>query len=125
MGRVVRCLDTYALVEIAEGNKKFTHYLTTDFVIPEPTLAEFYGVILRGKDQHAADYWLGRLTSYRMPVDIETTIEAVRFRRAHRKAKLSFFDAVGYLFALKNRFPFVTGVKEFENLENVEFRKTS
>lgn len=44
---IKKYLDTYALIEIYLGNKKFTIYLDEDFVINDLTLAEFYGILLR------------------------------------------------------------------------------
>lgn len=123
MAAVKKCMDTYALVEIAEGNPKFVKYLTAEFVVTDLTLAEFFGVLLRDKGQETADYWYKILEVYAIPVHREGLIEAVEFRHAHRKADLSFFDAVGCIFALRFGYPFVTGDKEFEHLPGVEFVK--
>jgi len=119
----VKCLDTYALAEIYEGNQKFIKYLESPFVIADLTLAEFYSVLLRDKDENAADLWYNKLVTYTQPVLMRLLIEAVKFRYKHRKLGISFFDAAGYVFALRNGFKFVTGDKEFEKLENVEFVK--
>lgn len=53
----------------------------------------------------------------------ELPVGEVGFRYEHRKSDISLFDAVGYVFALKKGHPFVTGDKEFEHLEGVEFKK--
>lgn len=116
-------MDTYALVEIAEGNPRFAPYMKEEFVITDLTLAEFYGVLLRDKNEDTADYWYQIFEPYSVPVEILLLIEAVKFRHEHRKADISFFDAVGYIFSLKKGFVFVTGDKEFEKFSNVEFRK--
>jgi predicted nucleic acid-binding protein len=120
---VKRCLDTYALVEIYLGNEKFVHYLNSDFLITDLTLAEFYGVLLREYGVSEADYWIKKLERYSLTVDKLILVEAVKFRYENRKAKISFFDAVGYMFSILKGFKFVTGDKEFENFKNVEFRK--
>ena len=119
----IRCLDTYALVEISNGNREFVKYLDLDFVITDVTLAEFYGAILRNYDVRTADYWFKKLESYSVGVDKFIFMEAVKFRYKHRKSKISFFDAVGYIFSLENGYLFVTGDKEFENFEGVDFKK--
>lgn len=118
-----RCLDTYALVEIAKGNNVFAEYLRKDIIIPKPTLAEFYGVVLREQGEKMAEFWFQKLSSYCQTVDLKTLIEAVKFRYEHKKKNISFFDAVGYIFAIRNNLLFVTGDKEFEHFKNVEFRK--
>ena len=116
-------MDTYALVEIAEGNSKFAKYLKLDFVVTDLTLAEFFGVLLRDKNQETAEYWYQIFEPYAVPVDKAILIEAVKFRYEHRKADISFFDAVGYVYAIKHGYPFVTGDKEFEDFSGVEFVK--
>ncbi len=123
MDEIKRCLDTYALVEIALNNQKFASYLSSEFVINDITFAEFYSILLREEGEKTANYWYKKLERYSLPVTKEMLIEAVRFRQIHKKTGISFFDAVGYIFSLKNRYLFVTGDKEFEHFPNVEFKK--
>ncbi len=120
---VKKCLDTYALMEIIEGNKKFLEYINSIFVITDITLAEFYGVLLRKKGEQTADYWFKKFERYSLAVNKNILIKAIKFRYEHRKQDISFFDAVGYISSIENGFSFVTGDKEFEHILNVEFRK--
>ncbi len=119
----IKCLDTYALIEIKLGNPKFKDYADFNFVIPDLTLAEFYSVIFREEGEEIADYWFKKIEKYSISVEKEILIEAVKFRQKHKKSNLSFFDAVGYIFSLKKGYKFVTGDKEFEKLKGVEFVK--
>lgn len=119
----MKCLDTYALVEIVRENPNFAQYLNQDFVITDLTLAEFYGVLLRDDSEELAELWFRKLEINAVPVDREILREAVRFRYEYRKVGISLFDAVGYVFSLKKGLIFVTGDKEFERFSNVEFRK--
>ncbi len=123
MVEIKKCLDTYALVEISKNNPRFAEYLDCDFILTDLTLAEFYLVLMREEGERVADYWFKKLGRYSLPVSKEILIEAVKFRHVNKKQRISFFDAVGYIFAVKNGYRFVTGDKEFENLSNVEFRK--
>lgn len=123
MVEIKRCLDTYALVEIANGNPAFVSYLNKEFVITDLTLAEFYAVLLREYNEKTADYWHKKLEHYSVTADKTVLIEAIKFRYEHRKSKISLFDAVGYIFSLRNGYIFVTGDKEFEDFKNVEFKK--
>ncbi len=123
MVEIKKCLDTYALVEIYQGNPKFSGYLLADFVICDLILAEFYGILLRKKGLDEAELWLKKLSNYAIPVSREILIEAVKFRHENRKTNISFFDAVGYIFSIKNGCFFVTGDKEFKDFPNVEFKK--
>lgn len=118
-----KCLDTYALIEIKLGNPKFDRYLDIDFVITDITLAEFYSVLLREEDEKTADYLYKKFSSRSAPVDKIILKESVKFRHENKKTGLSFFDAVGYIFSIRNECLFVTGDKEFEDMENVEFVK--
>ncbi len=123
MVEVRRCLDTYALVEIAKGNAKFSEYINSNFILTDLTLAEFYSVLLREEGDKVADYWFKKLERYSISASKNILIEAIKFRYSNRKSGISFFDSVGYIFALKNGYYFVTGDKEFENFPNVEFKK--
>lgn len=123
MVEIKRCLDTYALIEIYLGNEKFAEYLNVEFVINDLTLAEFYGVLMKEYGDGEAELWLKKLERYSIGVSRKILMEAIKFKYENRKRDVSFFDAVGYIFSLKNGYYFVTGDKEFENLPNVEFRK--
>ena len=123
MVEIRKCLDTYALIEISNGNSKFVGYLDSDFVITDLTLVEFYSVILREYNEQTADYWFKKLEQYSVSVEKSILKEAVKFRYENRKSNISFFDAVGYIFSIKKGYLFVTGDKEFENFKNVEFKK--
>jgi len=117
----VRSLDTYALVEIAEGNSKFTHFLQEKFVINDITLTEFYYLLYRGYGLKTAEYWNKKLNPFAQPVSRLVLFQAVRFRVDNKKSNLSFFGCVGYIFARENNLLFVTGDKEFKDLNGVEF----
>lgn len=123
MVEMKRCLDTYALIEISKGNPKFVAYLDSEFVITDLTLVEFYSVILREYDEKTAEYWFKKLERYAVSADKLILKEAVKFRYENKKSDISFFDAVGYVFSIKKGYFFVTGDKEFENFEGVEFKK--
>ncbi len=118
-----KCLDTYALIEITEGNANFSQYLAEEFVITDTTLAEFYSVLLREDGKQTAEYWFRKLTPYSVHVTKIILKEAILFRHKHKKEKISFFDAVGYIYAKTYNYPFVTGDRQFKSKENVEFRQ--
>ncbi len=119
----MKCLDTYALIEIHDENPNFLGYMNQEFVVPEIVMAEFYSVILRDYNEKTADYLLEKFKGYVVPVNFKIMIKAVKYRHENKKQNLSFFDCVGYIFAIENNMKFVTGDKEFRNKENVEFIK--
>lgn len=115
------CLDTYVLVEINNGNPKFVDLLDKDTVITDLTMAEFYADLYRNYNEKTADYWHKKLSIFCKPVSRDILIKAVKFRIENRQKHLSFFDCVGYIYALENNMKFVTGDKEFKNREGVLF----
>lgn len=119
----MKCLDTYALVEIHDQNPKFLPLLQEDIIITDITMAEFYTVLYREYGRLTADHWDRKLQFFCRPVSKEILIKAVQFRVDSRQKSLSFFDAVGYTFACENNMDFVTGDKEFEQMKNVQFMK--
>ena len=119
----MKCLDTYVLVEINNGNPKFAALLSEDVVITDLTFAEFYGDLLRRYDKKSADYCHTKLEAFCRAVSREILLKAIAYRIEHAKENLSFFDCVGYIFSLENNFRFVTGDKAFEYKEGVNFIK--
>jgi len=117
------CLDTYALVEINNGNPNFAEILTEDIAIPDTTMAEFYANMYNKYDEKTADYWHKKFGSFCKSVSREILIKAVKFRIDNKKKNLSFFDCVGYMYSLENNMQFVTGDKEFKNMKGVLFIK--
>lgn len=117
----MKCLDTYALVEIHDGNPKASGLLNEDAVITDLTVAEFYGHLYRKHGAATADYWHRKLSFLCKPVKREIMVKAMKLRIENRKQNLSFFDCAGYIFAIENGMAFVTGDKEFKKMEGVEF----
>lgn len=117
------CFDTYALMEIARDNPIFTKFNREPFVIADITLAEFYGVMLREFNGQTADYWFSKMSPFAQQTPKELLRAAVKFRYENKAKNLSFFDAVGYIFAVKNGHKFLTGDKEFEGLPDILFVK--
>ena len=119
----LKYLDTYALVEVSRGNQKFSKYSQEEFITSDITLAEFYGVLLREFNEKTAEYWLHKLRPYSEEVYLDVLIKAVTLKRQLKETKLSFFDAVGYIFSKERGAVFVTGDEDFKNMNNVEFVK--
>ncbi|MEK6961554.1 MAG: PIN domain-containing protein [Nanoarchaeota archaeon] len=121
----MRCLDTYALIAVADGDEAFARFINEDFVVPSTTLAEFYWVMLRDLGKDIADGWISVISPYAVDVDSALLLEAVRYRSARRKDNVSFFDAVGYVYSKQEKFLFVTGDEAFRGEAGVEFVKSS
>ena len=87
----MKCLDTYALVEINNGNPEFAALLSENIVITDLTFAEFYGDLLRRYDKKTADYWHTKLAAFCRAVSREILLKAIAYRIEHAKENLSFF----------------------------------
>ncbi len=119
----MKYLDTYALVEIHNGNPEAEKYLEENAVVGDLTMAEFYYVLYKKYDEKTADYWHRKLSFLVEKIPIEAMIEGVKFRYDNKEEEYSFFDAVGYKYARKEDMTFVTGGKEFKGREGVEIMR--
>ena len=116
--------DTYALAEIIFGNKNFGPFVTnTSIITTRFHLMELHYSILSKWNEQAADFYYQFYLPYVVEIPDQIIVAASRFRHRHKKSKLSYIDYIGYIYAKSLHVPFLTGDKEFRNLENVEFVK--
>lgn len=114
--------DTYVLVEILRNNKNYEKYLESKIIINDFIFAEFCYVLFRDnvKDAEGFLYPLSQKIVHAKP---ETIKEAMKFRLKNKKKNLSMPDCISYIMAEKAGIRFLTGDKEFEGMNNVEFVK--
>ena len=115
--------DTYAVIEIASGSPLYARFVNE---VPSMTifnLVEIYYSALNNLDEQKADEIYEKYSCCVVRVTDEIIKEAMKFRKKNKKRDLSYADCVGYICALKNDLIFLTGDKEFENFDNVEFIK--
>ncbi len=114
--------DTYAIMEVIQGNSKYEHFLDSKIIINDFIFAELCYNLLKdntkGKEEYIKKY--SQFISYPSSEVIE---KATKMRYEKRKNDLSMTDCISYLQAKNLGIKFLTGDKEFENLENVEFVK--
>ena len=115
-------LDTYAMIEIAKGNKNYEPYLDNILITTKYNLAELHYFLLTNFNLATADFHLKKFSAYAIDFDIEIISKSMVFRRNLRlkKVKISYIDCIGYIIALANRVNFLTGDHHFEELPNVE-----
>ncbi len=109
-------LDTFALVEMALGNKAYLAYLQGG-VTNHACLLEFHVNACRLQGEAEADSKLRRLQSKAIFAEAPDILEASRIKRTIKGA--SYIDALGYAMAQRRRIPFVTGDKAFKGLPGV------
>ena len=115
--------DTYAVIELIEGNPEYAPYQEQVATLTIFNLAEVYWVVLSRLSKSAADLVFGEYRTAVVDIDDETLKTAIEFRRTYKKRNLSYADCVGYMYARRHGMVFLTGDKEFEDLPNVEFVK--
>jgi len=115
--------DTYAFFESLEGNVNYRPYKSTGIVTSRMNLMELhYGLLLQhGKE--FADRVYEDFVDYTVEIDDETIKEATVFKLLHKGCGLSYIDCLGYVMAKRLNFKFLTGDRQFEDMENVEFVK--
>lgn len=122
MSNEIFLYDTYALFEILNKNPSYDLYTEAKIIINEFIFAEFCYKLFRENVEEAEEY-----ISEVIPAIIRPTPEiikkAMRFRLENKKKNLSMTDCISYFMAKELGIRFLTGDKEFEKLENVEFVK--
>jgi len=115
--------DTYAIIEILKQNENYGLYKGKDVTLTIFNLAELYYSSLNDYGEVKANIIYEEYKKTVVEVDDDTFKEAIRFRKEHKKKDLSYTDCIGYIYAKRNNLKFLTGDKEFENMDNVEFVK--
>lgn len=112
--------DTYAFFEIIRRNPNYAPYENTRAITTQFNIAEFNYCLQRDQKPYAEKATRDRAQSL-AEVSLEDIIHAMSLRIQHRK--LSIPDAIGYTVAKRLGLKFLTGDKEFEHMDNVEYVK--
>ena len=116
-------LDTYALIEIHDGNNNYIDLLNNEIVLTEITLSEFYGVLYRRLGEKTAEHWVAKFSPFAVQTTRDILLKASKYKEDHRKENISFFDSVGYVYAQEHGMRFVTGDNAFKGKQGVLFVK--
>lgn len=114
--------DSYALIEIYEGNSKYEKYKKVKVITSFFQLYEtYYSLVRNNYTEDEIENFFIKLKNFCINLDFKWIPESVRFRRKYIKRDLSYADCLGYVIAKDMKVKFLTGDKEFKDLENVEF----
>lgn len=122
MNNLTFLFDTYAILEVIGGNKNFEEYIDSNIVINDFIFAELCYKLFREKVENT-ELYTKKYSKFIQPLTSETIKEAMLFRINNVNKNLSMTDCISYIMAKILGIKFLTGDKEFENLENVEFVK--
>jgi len=114
-------LDTYALIEIAQGNPSYKEYSQAETVTLRDNVAEMYYFFILKSNKQAADFFFNIFS--RIIVDFPTPLipESMEFRKHHRPTqKFSYIDSFGYTYASAEQIIFITGDRAFKDLKNIK-----
>ena len=115
--------DTYAFFEIINRNPNYSKCLKVTGATTKLNLMELHYGLLKEYGRKFADEKYDSLESVTIEVDGTTIKQANEFRLENRKKKLSYIDCIGYVMAKTRNMKFLTGDKQFKNMENVEYVK--
>lgn len=115
--------DTYALFEIIDQNENYRKFSDEEIMTSILNLGELYYGLLKNHNKKIALYWFNKFKNYAMPISEESVRKAMDFKFENRKKSFSFIDCAGYAAAKEHDLIFLTGDREFEHMENVEFVK--
>ncbi|MBI2660137.1 PIN domain-containing protein [Candidatus Woesearchaeota archaeon] len=112
--------DTYALIEIIKNNPNYIKYFEEIITTSNFNLAELYFSLLRdlGEEKAKEGYYKFKDCSIELKDDI--IFEAMELKLKLKNKNLSYTDCIGYISALKNNLRFLTGDRQFTDMENVE-----
>ncbi len=119
--------DTYALIELLKGNPSYDRYSNADLVTTEFNMLELTYALLRdfGRREtvNVIDFMRRKIEV--IPTEDPDYLDASEFRLSVNKTgkKLSLVDALGYSCSRKLGIKFLTGDREFNGMDNVEYIK--
>ena len=116
--------DTYAILEIIKGNSNYRNYLKNiGIATSRLNLMELYYRLYVLFGIETAELYFQKYNPFAVEVSDLMIKKAMIFRAENRKRDLSYVDCIGYIFAKENKIKFLTGDKQFKDMENVEFVK--
>ena len=116
--------DTYAFCEILNGNPAYDPYKEDIAIITTKlNLMELHYGLLIERGKLIADRYFDEFSEFCIDIDVDTIKQANGFKAMHKKKGISYIDSLGYIIAKKRNVRFLTGDRQFEHIDNVEFVK--
>jgi len=119
--------DTYALVEILRGSPAYERYAGEELVTSEFNLLELAYALTRDYDKERAVEILKIVRAFIaivQPTDKDyAEASSLRIELKKQDRNLSLIDALGYVLAKRLKILFLTGDREFKDLDGVEYVK--
>lgn len=113
--------DTYALVARQLGVDSYARFESVPVFCHSMNVLEFVARILRHGDESLARSQVQAIDPNLVEATTDDLFEVARFYRAHRKANISYIDALGYTLSQRHGMRFLTGDKAFKGMDGVEY----
>ncbi len=123
MTKSVYFFDSYAIIEIVKGSESYKKYTDSSILTTKMNLFEVYQTVVQLFSENEADEFLENCNSFLVDYDFSIIKQAALMRIKLKKRNISMVDCIGYCTAQKLGILFLTGDKEFEHFEGVEFVK--
>ncbi len=115
--------DSYAIIEVIRENPAYAAYKDAAVITTKLNLFEVFHALCRSAGYEAAKKVLEKYWRYIQEYDQDVIENAALYKLSNKKQRMSMTDCVGYAISRQLGIPFLTGDKEFEGKENVEFVK--
>ena len=115
--------DTYAIIEVIKGNPNYSRFSDKTIVTSINNVVEVYYHFLKELGEDMANKIINSIEFVLVDISISTAVKSCIFRYKYKKRKMSYIDCIGYMVAVSNNLLFLTGDKEFVDIDNVEFVK--
>jgi predicted nucleic acid-binding protein len=113
--------DAYAIIEVINGNPKYERYKSLILLTNTLHLSEVVYSLIKKVDIETVRKVIESLDFEFIDMSDEIAIQAAIFKLKNKHKQMSYADCIGYITAKINNWKFLTGDKEFEGLEDVEF----
>lgn len=115
--------DTYALIAFLEEKESYKKFEDTPIITSFYNIYELTYYIIRDYSREEAKKVLDKLNYNLLKPEEKDLIKASKFKFKNKDRMLSYVDCMGYILAKKHDLRFLTGDKEFEEKNNVEYIK--
>ena len=115
--------DTYALIEITNKNPAYVKYADELISTGLLNIMELYYAVLRDFGEQKAKEAYYTFRNCLIAITDDSVFKAMNLRFKLKNKNLSYADCIGHVLAAENSLKFLTGDKEFQHMDNVEFVK--
>lgn len=116
-------LDSYALIEILQGNPAYNEISQMQVLTSKVNLIELAYHLIQSFPELEVERILNSLKIETIEIDANHISKIAFFRKQFSSKKFSYIDCIGYILARENDLKFITGDKQFKDMPNVLFIK--